>query len=59
MSGCVVDRLEGIEIEKQDGKLLPAIRQRRNCLVYMVDEIVPVGQLGQRVVEGHGIESVL
>ncbi|MPM19801.1 hypothetical protein SDC9_66227 [bioreactor metagenome] len=59
MSGCVVDRLEGIEIEKQDGKLLAAIRQRSNCLVDMVDEIVTVGQLGQRVIECQAIESVL
>ena len=49
---AVVDRLEAVEVDEQDGDLDPSAGGRAERLLDPVEEEGPVRQAGQRVVEG-------
>ena len=48
---CVVECLEVIEIDEQDGAVLAVAGARGECLAQALEQEATVGQLGQRIVE--------
>jgi hypothetical protein len=60
ITGCVaqavVDRLEVVEVEEQNGKRITSAILSRKCVLHPVREEGPVGEVGQGIVEGLVLE---
>ncbi len=56
MAVVIVEAFEEVHVQQQDGKLAVLLSRLLQDLLADVVEVTPVGQPGQRVPLGHGIE---